>query len=692
MKIALIGNPNVGKTTIYNTLTQSKEKIGNYPGITVEPKSKTISEKGKEYTLIDFPGIYSLFPESSDENLSYESLINSTSRFYPDVVFFILDWNYVKRGLFLYQQIRNLNFPIIVLINKIKKTKLIFQENQTKVSQYFVEFYDQKIHFFEDKKNHDLKKIFNDLKYIKPPKKNTFEFPKNYTYLKQYVTKKENQYLFWLKFTQINQNPKDNKSQSIINTHKIIPKRLQISETLERNKNNVEFLEKLKPLIENSTTSRIITEKIDKLVLHPTLGYFIFFSLLFLIFQFLLTFTQYPIRLIENAINIFSVILKNNLPRGPLTSLIIDGIISGTGGVLAFIPQISFLFFCILFLEQIGYLSRVVFLMDRIMKPFGLNGKSAIPLISGAACAVPAILSARNIENPLERMLTVLITPFINCSARLPIYSVLITLVIPKVSYFGINLQSLVLMGMYLLGIISALLSALILKKFKLKKISSYLIIEMPNYHFPNLNYIYVEVIRKCKEFIFGAGKIILAVSIILWGLSSFSPNSNLNNWNPPAIEDSFLGIAGKSIEPIIRPIGFDWKIGISMIASITAREVFIGTLNVIYSLDDSDHKFMTKEKILELIKNELFNFKESSDDSLVVKMRNDTFSKTQKPVYNLASGFSLMIFYAFSMQCASTITVVKQELNSWKLALLQFISMTLLAYISSWLVYLILS
>lgn len=693
MKIALIGNPNVGKTTIYNILTQSKEKTGNYPGITVELKSKTILENHKRYTIVDFPGIYSLFPESSDEKLSYESLTDSCSQFYPDIVFFILDWNNLRRGLFLYQQVRNLNIPIIILINKIKKTKLSSQENQKKISHHFMNFYGHNVYFFYNKKKYDSKKLFNYMNSIKPLKKCIFQFPKNYNYLKQYVIQNENPYLLWLQLAHVNQNLKNKKNQLIISTHKIIPKRLQISETVNLNKKNNEFLKELQPFIKTSTEK--MTELIDKIVLKPILGYFIFFLLLFVIFQFLFKFSQYPIRFIENTVNIFSIILKNNLPKSPLTSLLIDGVISGIGGILVFIPQISFLFFCILFLEQIGYLSRVVFLMDPIMKPFGLNGKSTIPLVSGIACAVPAIIAARNIENSIERTLTILVTPLVTCSARLPVYSVLIALIIPKISYFGFNLQGLVLMGMYFLGILTALLSAIVLKKITLKKnSSSYLVIEMPNYRFPSLKNIFIDIIQKCKEFIFGAGKITFAVSIILWGLSSFSPKSNLKKWSPPKIEYSFLGIAGKFIEPIISPLGFDWKIGIGIITSIAAREVFIGTLNIVYSLDNFNESKIksTPLNVIKLINNELFNFKEDSDDLLIVKMKNDIFSKTKKPVYNLASGFSLMIFYSFSMQCISTISVVKKELNSWKLAFLQFIGMTFFAYFCSWLVYIILS
>ena len=389
---------------------------------------------------------------------------------------------------------------------------------------------------------------------------------------------------------------------------------------------------------------------------------------------------------IDSTFASLSESLKNNLPQGIFTKLLTEGIIPGLGGILIFIPQIAFLFLYISILEETGYMSRVVFLMDRGLRRFGLNGKSVIPLISGTACAIPAVMATRNIENWKERLITILVTPFTTCSARLPVYAILIALVIPEGSFLGLNYKGLTLMGLYLVGFGMALFAALILSKTLSIKSKSYFVIEMPNYKFPLLKNVGITVWEKTKTFVTEAGKIILAISILLWIMASYGPGENfnqaeqivVNNYpelnekeietklNSYKLEHSYIGILGKTIEPLISPLGYDWKIGIAILSSFAAREVFVGTLSTIYSVENNSEN---------TIKN-----------MMALEVRSDG-----KPLFNLASGISLMLFYALSMQCMSTIAIVKKETNSWKWPMIQLFGMTLLAYIVAFLTYQIL-
>lgn len=691
MKIGLVGNPNVGKTSLFNCLTGANEKVGNYPGITVEKRLGFLKNSSKNIELIDFPGIYSLYPSSVDEQLVYDVLIHQEDEKNKlDLIVLIADYPTLKRGLFLFEQIQNLEIPIVFVLNKIDQISSE-KEFQNQFQQIFEKNYHSKVFFVSSKNtllNKDLIKFIEKGDFVS--NKSNFEFPKTYNFLHNelHEINPKNCYTFWLELSQ-NQNS-TTFFKEIKSKYRLISQRLQVAETITRY-HRIEFLLK-ETNYQNQQQKRKLSNVLDSILLHPIFGYIIFFGLMFGIFQLLFSVANYPMTMIENFFSFIVLIIKTYLPKGMLFSLLTDGIISGLSGIFVFIPQIAFLYFFILLMEQSGYMSRVVFLMDRFMKPFGLNGKSVVPLISGVACAIPAIMSARNIENPKERLITILVTPFMTCAARLPVYSVLIALVIPKSTYFGFNLQGLVLMLMYLLGIVTALFVGFLLKRQILTKQNSFLIIEMPTYKTPNFKAIGFELWNKCWDFILGAGKIILAVSVILWFLSSFHPT--LNNTQEENIENSYLGIIGKTIEPVVKPLGYDWKISISLVSSIAAREVFVGTMKVIYNLEEENSEenklnFNNFSDFISQFRQSIFNFDDDeTSNSLINQMKNDTFVETNKPVYTLASGFSLMIFYAFAMQCISTIAIVKQETNSWRWTFLQFSGMTGIAYFSALLIY----
>ncbi len=418
------------------------------------------------------------------------------------------------------------------------------------------------------------------------------------------------------------------------------------------------------------------TNMLDKILLHKVWGYTIFLALLFIIFQCIYVFANVPMDLIDNFFVNTSVLLGQKLPSGILTSLLTEGLIPGIGGVVIFIPQIVFLFLFLTVLEETGYMTRVVFMMDKIMRPFGLHGKSVVPLMSGVACAIPAIMSSRSIDQSKERLITILVTPLMSCSARLPVYILLISLTIPDKLVMGIiNMQGLVLFGMYLLGLIAALLFALIFKVFLLTKSKSFLIMEMPRYQLPKLGNVGINVLEKSKSFVWGAGKIIVTISVILWVLGSYGPSTfnsstdQTERFPQTSLEHSFIGIMGKQIEPVIKPLGYDWKIGISLITSFATREVFVGTMATIYSIDAED-----------------------VEASLLQKMNGEINSTTGEKKYGLATGVSLMIFYAFAMQCMSTLAVTKRETKSWKWPLVQFGYMTMLAYAGAFIAFQVLS
>ena len=692
INVALLGNPNTGKTSIFNALTGLSQKVGNYPGITVEKKEgiSKLDRINKGY-ILDLPGTYSLNASSMDESVVVNLLLNKKNKDYPDVAVLIADVENLKRNLLLFTQLKDLGIPTLLVINM---SDLMSQKGISLNIPLLEQKLETKIALVSTRNNEgldELKKLI--INYRQLPTQPLISLKSiNETYFKNLEKTFPDQplYKLWLVITQDNNYTKVERN-NISNTSGFKTespssiKKLQQKETIKRYQYiNGILKQALKVDHKNAKDFR---SRLDRIFIHGFWGYIIFFAILMIIFQSIFSWSTIPMDFIDRSFVNLSIILTENLAPGVFTDLLTEGIIPGVGGIAIFIPQIAFLFLFLSILEETGYMSRVVFLMDRGLRPFGLSGKSVVPLVSGTACAIPAIMATRNIENWKERLITILVTPFMTCSARLPVYSILIALVIPVGSILGFSFKGLVLMLLYLSGFIMALVSSFLYSKILKTKFKSYFVVEMPNYKFPLIKNIALIVWEKTKSFVTEAGKIILAISIILWILASFGPGKefieaeNILKQNHPSLsqieletkinsfklENSYLGKMGKLIEPIISPLGYDWKIGIALISSFAAREVFVGTLATIYNVQSDK---------VETIKNKMAS-----------EIREDG-----KPVFNYATGISLMLFYAFAMQCMSTLAVVKKETNTWKWPMIQLLSMTLLAYIISLISYQILS
>ncbi len=693
IKVSLIGNPNTGKTSVFNLLTGLNQQVGNYPGITVEKKEGICKLSiGVKAHILDLPGTYSLNASSLDENVVIELLLNKKDKDFPDVAVVVTDVENLKRNLLLFTQIKDLEIPTILVINMADRMQRrgisldipkLEKELNTKIALVSAR---------KKQGIDELKKMIESHASLpKSPCVDALSFAPDYFERLQQAFPNQSLYKLWLVITQdVNFRKVDKQELDISPDFQIKSeselKRLQQKETIKRYQfiNNV--LKQGVTVDEKAATG--LRERLDRVLTHKFWGYFIFFGILLLIFQAIYDWSSYPMDLIDEAFAWLSEATKSVLPAGPFVDLITDGIIPGLGGIVIFIPQIAFLFLFISILEESGYMSRVVFLMDRGMRRFGLSGKSVVPLVSGTACAIPAVMATRNIESWKERLITILVVPFTTCSARLPVYLIIIALVIPdeKVGWiFGY--QSLTLMFLYFLGFGSAVGAAWILNKVLKIKSKSYFVIEMPGYKVPLFKNVIFNVIEKTKAFVFGAGKIILAISIILWVLASFGPNEKFNKAEEIVtaahndlsgeeleneivsykLEHSFIGYAGKGIEPLVAPLGYDWRIGIGIISSFAAREVFVGTLATIYSVGSDEE---------ETIKN---------------RMAAEVHEKTGRPVFNFASGISLLLFYAFAMQCMSTLAIVKRETNGWRWPTIQLFFMSGLAYVVALIAYQIL-
>jgi ferrous iron transport protein B len=692
IKIALIGNPNTGKTSVFNQLTGLNQQVGNYPGITVERKAGICKLPGKvKGEIVDLPGTYSLNASSIDENVVIELMLNRNDKDFPDVAVVVTDVENLKRNLLLFTQIKDLEIPTILVINMADRMN---KRGITLDIPYLEEQLKTKIALVSSRKGQGIERIkelivnYKDLST--EPCLHASSIDPDYFNKLRKAFPNQLLYKLWLVITQdVNYGPQDKKDllgTSFTKTTSEL-KRLQQKETVKR----YQFINDVLKLGQTIDTSKAtgIREKLDRILTHKIFGYVIFFGVLMLIFQSIFSWSEIPMTLIDEGFSWLSSYVAENLPEGKLTELIAEGVIPGIGGILIFIPQIAFLFLFISLLEESGYMSRVVFLMDKIMKRFGLSGKSVVPLISGTACAIPAIMSARNIENWRERLITILVTPFTTCSARLPVYAILISLIIPQRYVLGIfNLQGLTLMLLYLLGFGGAILSAYILNKILKHRHKSFFVAEMPSYKVPLFKNVALNVVEKTKAFVYGAGKIILALSIIIWFLGShgpgreFSEAESIVKQQPESstleqqqlddkiasyqLENSYIGIIGKSIEPVIRPLGYDWKIGIAIVSSFAAREVFVGTLATIYNIGSG-----------------------GEDEATIKERMNAEINPvTGEKVFNFATGVSLLLFYAFAMQCISTLAITKKETNSWKWPLAQLVGMTAFAYIVSLLAY----
>ncbi len=697
IKVALIGNPNTGKTSLFNQLTGLNQKVGNYPGITVDKKEGTSKLSATQNAIItDLPGTYSINPTSLDESIVLKTLLKKDIKESPDVILVVADVENLKRNLLLFSQIKDLEIPTVLAINMVDQMN---RKGITIDLSLLKKELNTEVVLISARKNEGIDEVKAAIIRCHVAAKasplcgiNHQIDPDYFKKLKE-ISSNFSLYELWLMVTQNNfpESITKEEKDKLVAFKKDVSKlkKYQHKETIYRYQEINKILKKTYIVDKNKATD--LRSKLDKIFTHKIFGYFFFAFLLLLIFQSVFDWASVPMDFIDSTFAGLSDFAKNNLPTGVLTDLLTEGIIPGIGGVIIFIPQIAILFLFIAVLEETGYMSRVVFLMDKIMRRFGMNGKSVIPLISGTACAIPAIMATRTISSWKERLITILVTPFTTCSARLPVYAILIALIIPDKKIFGfLNLQGLVLLSLYALGFATAVLAAYILHKTLKIKSKSFFVVEMPNYKLPSVKNIVLEVIEKTKSFVLEAGKIILALSIILWFLASNGPASfknaekntieNVENLQlsdkelqqkiaSVKLENSYIGILGKTIEPTIKPLGYDWKIGIALITSFAAREVFVGTLATIYSVESDDENTATiKEKMASEI--------------------NETGGK----MFSFPVGMSLLIFYAFAMQCMATLAIVKRETKTWKWPLIQLFGMSGLAYVSSFIIYQILN
>ncbi|HNK61332.1 MAG TPA: ferrous iron transport protein B [Chitinophagaceae bacterium] len=696
LHIALVGNPNSGKSSLFNCLTGLNQKVGNFPGVTVDKKTGTVSlAPNIDANIIDLPGSYSLYPRREDEWVSYRVMMGQDEALKADVVVVVADASNLKRNLLYCSQLIDLKIPVVIALSMMdlarsKGIKIDVASLERELGVPVVVINPRK-----NKGIAELKKtiLLTSQQQYKAPLldfiDNKAAAPETINELKQHFPELSDyaaiHYLINHENFSFNSAMQESVEQIEVKNN-FNPTKTQAEEILSRF-NRIKQIMQLSVDEPGPLQKKLFTEKLDNVLLHRKWGYLIMLGVLFLLFQSVFWLAQYPMEWIDLGFLKLNQGLSSFLPENRWTDLLLNGIVAGLNGILVFVPQIMILFGLITLLEDSGYMARISFLSDKLMRSVGLNGKSVMPMISGFACAVPAIMSARNIENKKERLLTILITPLMSCSARLPVYTILIGLVIPNKNLLGfLNLQGLVMMGLYLLGLVMALVVSYVAKWFINIKEKSFFILELPTYRSPRWSNMITTMINKAKIFVFDAGKIIMIISLILWGLSSFGPGNTMQKittqyeqrmaapgadtvllsreMQTEKLEHSYAGIMGKAIEPAIAPLGFDWKIGIALITSFAAREVFVGTMATLYSVGDGDEDLMLKEKMKEA---------KRPDGS---------------PVFNLASGLSLMVFYVFAMQCMSTLAVVKRETKTWKWPIIQLLYMTGLAYLMSWIFY----
>ena len=698
--IALIGNPNSGKSSLFNLLTGLRQSVGNFPGVTVEKKEGGFKLPNKQDCIVlDLPGTYSLYPRRSDEWVSYKQLMTPEKGESVDLAVVVVDASNLRRNLLYVSQVIDLKIPVVVALTMVDLAKKrgikidvdclsremqvpvvvvnartgkgIEQLKSTVAQMLTIEVTGQDFFPIDAL----AKEAIGEMRELIPGLGNygaihhlinheSFELE---TVIQEKIEKIEEKYKF--NHTKIQAEDIQLRYQKI---RQVMLKSVE-EESIEKRK--------------------LFSEQLDHFFLHKTWGYLIMGVVLFILFQSVFWVAEYPMNLIESGVGILGGWLGSVLPSGWIADIVVNGVLAGLGGILVFVPQIMILFGLITLLEDTGYMARISFLSDRIMRKVGLNGKSVMPMIGGFACAVPAIMSARNIENKKERLLTIMVTPFMSCSARLPVFTILASMVVPNKNILGIfSLQGLVLMGLYVLGIVIALLVSYLMNLLIKIKEKSFFILELPVYRQPRWKNILYTMVEKAKVFVFDAGKVIMIISLVLWAFSSFGPTEKRNkiveNYailikNDPVnenkyqaekssalLENSYAGIMGRSIEPVIRPLGYDWKIGIALITSFAAREVFVGTMATLYSVGNN------ADENSETLRNKMSAAKRADGT----------------PVYTTATGYSLLIFYLLAMQCMSTLAVVKRETGSWKWPIIQLIYMTGLAYLLSFIAYQLLS
>lgn len=693
-KIALAGKPNSGKSSLFNQLTGLNQKIGNFPGVTVDKRTGFCQLNDKTSAeIIDLPGTYSLYPRTLDEKVVAEVFTHQKGEYYPDKVVLVADATNLKNCLLLLTQLMDLKLPTVLALNMVDLAAASGQSINIKKLEKKLDLPVVMINARNGTGIEDLKSVL--VKPLRPSSKVLYKVDDE---TKPLIEKIRQRYKLLsdyeaYQFVQQSDNliflSADEKAfiKTAAKESNFFPHKYQGAETVMRYGFIQDLLNEV--MIRTSNEGwRETSKNIDRVLTHRVAGYIIFFLILFLIFQSVFAWAQIPMDFIDSSFAQLSIWLDHVFPSGPFFELISHGIIPGIGGIIIFIPQIAILFAFISVLEETGYMSRVVFLMDKVMRKFGLNGKSVVPLMSGWACAIPAIMATRTIDNWKDRLITIFVTPLMSCSARLPVYTILVALIVPDTKVLGFfNYQGVALMGLYFLGFLAAIVSAFAMKLLIKVKERSFLIMEMPTYKMPKWSNVGFQIIEKTKAFVFEAGKIIIAISIILYFLASYGPPSEMNeakqiiqnqtanlNLKDSEIKDriaayklehSYAGKLGKTLEPVIKPLGYDWKIGIALVTSFAAREVFVGTIATIYSIGNTDDALTIKQKL-----------------------KSEMNPETGKPRFSVAVGFSLLVFYTFAMQCMSTLAIVKRETKGWKWPLIQLAYMTILAYSAAFAVF----
>ncbi len=687
IRVLLTGNPNCGKSTLFNQLTGLRQKTGNFHGVTVEKAEGEISSAHRKIQLIDLPGAYSLGGESEDKQVTTRVLL---SRSPEDRLLFVLDAVAIERGLQFLLQIASLKIPmfVVVTMKDALEKKGVFLDLGQLSKKFGIPFY-----FVNPKTGEGVEilreTIGQDTTYRVPNPDFSWDKKRAY-FIDSLLAKLHSSDPDSLRFVVENSLKELNGEnlQTGLPSSQLLPPEAKEFVESEWKKSGLQFSYReeliqrsiwIKKLLSKTISGIAVTEKgtlryADRILLHPFWGMGIFLALMALVFQSLFAWSEVPMDWIETQVSGLAEFVGAFIPDGPLRSLLQEGVIGGVGAVLVFIPQISLLFLFIGIMEESGYIARASFLMDRFMGRFGLSGKSFIPLLSSAACAVPAIMGTRTIENKADRLTTIMVSPLITCSARYPVYILVIGTVFSSNLIFGvISPKALALFGLFLLGMLASLTAAFLFKKTFFLSESSYFLMELPRYQWPSFRSLFFTVYKKIRTFILNAGKIILFISILLWFLANYPrvENSKIQGLSSAQaksvqIAESYAGRMGKAMEPVLAPIGFGWKMGLGIITSFAAREVMVSTLSIIYGVQGED----------------------SEDENLRGALRNDKDPATGKPIWTIASALSLLVFFAFACQCMSTLAVVKRETNSLFWPFFLFSYMTILAYVSAFMVF----
>lgn len=606
-RVALAGNPNCGKTALFNAITGGRAKVGNYPGVTVERKEgSVVTPAGHTISILDLPGTYSLDARTPDEMITRDVLLGLHEKEkFPDALVAVADATNLERSLGLVLELRALGTPIVLALNMMDLARSRGLELNLEVL------------------SQELGAAV--IPTIATQKQGIEELLKKVDKLLQFENTSE---VTWVKPT----------------PHQIRTRFAEVDRILQS-----ATLKKPQP--------NLWTDRIDRIVLHPIWGSLFLFLILAFVFQVIFTWAQIPMDAIKDGVADLGAWVGTLMPAGPLKSLLVDGIISGVGSVLVFLPQILLLFLFILFLEDSGYMPRAAFLMDRLMGKVGLHGRAFIPLLSSFACAIPGVMATRTIENRRDRLTTILVAPLMTCSARLPVYSLLIAAFIPNKTVFGVlRLQGLVMFGLYFAGILFALMMAVVFRFSILRGPNPPLLMELPTYKWPSFKNIAIGLLERAQLFLKKAGTVILSITVILWFLSSY-PKAPANAVGP-AIASSYAGRIGHALEPLVRPIGFNWRIAVALIPGFAAREVMVGSLATVYAVEAQE-----------------------GGEAGVATVLSEKLAQD----WSLATALSLMVWYILACQCLSTLAVTRRETNSWRWPALMLGYMTSLAYAGSW-------